>query len=93
LNSGLEAGEHFLATAPEHEGVATLQPDDEPARRRVLDKQGIDLFLLHRPAIRDFSGINDQNVRCQLSQDIPRPEPVGYHHVRLGQQLAASHRK
>ncbi len=92
-DSGLEAGEHFLATAPEHEGIAALQPDDEPARRRVLDEQGIDLLLLHCPAVRDLPGINNQNVRCQLPEDIPWPEPVGHHHVGFGQQLAAPHRE
>jgi hypothetical protein len=91
-NTRPKAGLHFLTAPAKNEWVPALEPDHEAARRRVRDEQLVDFLLRHRPPVGDLPRVDDLNVWGQFREDLTRAEPVGDHHVRLREQLAAADR-
>ena len=90
-NPGVGARQHLLIAAREDERVTAFEAHDELARLGAIDQNGVDGVLRHRPAVRDLGGVDDLDVRSQLGEQFRRREPVGDHHVGLGQQAAAAH--
>lgn len=59
----------LLGAAAENQGIAPLEPDDEPAGPRVLDQKCIDLILIERAMPARFPGTDpDRIARNQVEQ-------------------------
>ncbi len=89
-NAGRDALLSFLAAAPEHERVATLQPDDLLAGGAPGDKQLVDLFLRHRDAPGRLADVDQLRTGWRERQERRRCEPVVHDDVRAAQQLLAA---
>ena len=62
-NAGLSQRARFLAAAPEHERVATLQSAHILAVARLFDHEPLDMFLLKTVVAGLFADIDDFRVR------------------------------
>ena len=91
-HASAQAGEHLLAAPPEDERVTALEPDHELSTGRVRDQCLVDLLLRHLPPVRHLAGVDDDDIGRQFGKQFPRPEPVGDHDVRLGEELPAPDR-
>src|SRR5262245_10541536 len=59
----------FLAAAPEHEGIATLQPHDSLPLARESDHQGIDLRLRLGMPSASFTDTNEHSLAARMLED------------------------
>ena len=87
-NARLGACQHFLIPAREHERVATLEAHHEAPGSGPFDHDVVDRVLGHGPPVGDLGGVDDLHVRRQLGEQFGRRQPVGDHHVGLGEQTA-----
>src|SRR5690349_1359045 len=69
-NSGLDARQHFLITAREHERVAAFEAHHEAAGAGAFDHDVVDGVLGHGPPVRDLGGIDDFDVWWQLGEEL-----------------------
>ena len=90
-DTGLDTGLDLLPAAAEDERVATLEPDHEPPGPGMLDQSLVDRLLSHRPTPGQLRGIDHLDVTGQFVQQGSRSEPIGHHHVGVGQQPPAAH--
>ena len=80
----------LLAAAPEHEGVAALEPHDTLAGARLVAQQGVDLVLAERVIALRLADIDALGVAPGPVQDLRPDQPVVDHHVgalQRGQRL------
>ena len=88
---GAQAGQDLLGPPAEHERIAALEPGHEPAGLGVADQRRVDVLLGHGPAVRDLARVDDLHVVAQLVEQRAGRQPVGEHHVGLGEQLPPAH--
>ncbi len=71
----------LLAAAAEHERVAALEADDEPAREAVLDEAGIDLVLGHRVVVGALAGVDQLASARRLVEQLAADQAVEHEHL------------
>ena len=88
--AGPRQGHGLLAAAPEDEGVASLQPDDAPALRRLRNEQGVNVVLASALAAGRFARVDHLGVHAGAPQEARVHEPVVDDNVSRLQQPEAS---
>ena len=81
------AREPLLAAAPEHVGVAALEPHDPRPRCASSTRMRVDPVLRDRVVSRGLADVDDPHRRGQPGDDPPRCQPVEDHDV--GRRRAA----
>ncbi len=80
----------FLAAAPEHEGIAALQPHDHLAFAPTRHEDVVDLFLVHRGATGRFPNVDALGGRGREVQQRGRGQAVVDDDFGAAQQLFAA---
>ncbi len=87
----MHESEQLFATAAEHEGVATLQPDNAFSLLGKGNEQVVDGLLRQRVIVRSLPGLDDLDVGGKLVEQRPRTEPIDDHDIGLRQQPSSAH--
>ncbi len=77
----------LLASTPEHERVAALEPDDRLALQAVVDQHALDLGLSGGLTISSLAGVDQLGIRPGALERLWRDQAIVDDHVGLGDQL------
>src|SRR3990172_5026128 len=86
------ARQNLLATAPEHEGIAALEADDEAPRLSVVDQDGVDGRLLEAVPPRRLAREDPERALGRLVEQLGGREPIVDDHLGATEPSEAAER-